>query len=108
MQTAVTQIKAWLETASKNVVIVIALLIFVFPLGGYLMWKGKHFSKNVRWIITGLLVLWSFVLLSPSDNGGTYIDPYGELGGSCSASFEQNGCTYFRDGNCNVIGQSCN
>lgn len=48
MQSALTQLKAWLDTASKNVAIVIALLIFVYPLGGYLMWKGEHFPKNVR------------------------------------------------------------
>ena len=99
----VAKIKSWLEKAAPNRTLVIVLLVLVYPLGAYLMWKGNHFSKNVRWIITGVLIVWTLMLFSPSENEATYE----ATGGSCSASFERNGCTYYRDSNCNVIAQSC-
>jgi hypothetical protein len=36
---------------------VIILLIFFFPVGLYLMWKNELWSKQTRWIVTGLLAL---------------------------------------------------
>lgn len=36
---------------------VIILLIFFFPVGLYLMWKNKLWTKRTRWIVTGVLAL---------------------------------------------------
>lgn len=39
---------------TKNVGI-LALLIFFFPIGLYLMWRYSKWPKNVKWIVTGVL-----------------------------------------------------
>lgn len=36
---------------------VIILLIFLFPVGLYLMWKNELWTKKTRWIVTGVLAL---------------------------------------------------
>ncbi len=36
---------------------VIPLLLLLFPVGVYAMWKGEHFPGWVRWTITAILVL---------------------------------------------------
>jgi len=36
---------------------VIALLILFFPAGLYLMWKDEHWTKQTRWIVTGVLAI---------------------------------------------------
>lgn len=36
---------------------VIILLIFFFPVGLYLMWKNELWTKQTRWIVTGVLAL---------------------------------------------------
>ena len=89
-----------LNNWSKSKNIVIATLIFVYPLGVYLMWKGEHFNKDLRWMISLILVIWTLYLGSNNSDG--VIEP-----SECSASFYQNGCTYYRDSNCQVISQSC-
>jgi hypothetical protein len=35
---------------------VVILLIFFFPVGLYLMWRNKTWSKRTRWIITGVII----------------------------------------------------
>lgn len=50
----------------------------------------------------------AFLLLAVNTGlGGGASDPYGDVGGSCAATFTQNGCTYFRDSDCNVIAKQC-
>jgi hypothetical protein len=93
-----------IDRCVNNRVVVIVLLILFFPLGLYCLWKGQHFSKTVRWIITALLGLWTFNLLSGDGGSGNYDD---DDYGSCSAVIESNGCTYYRDSDCNVISRSC-
>jgi hypothetical protein len=92
-----------IDSCVSNRVVVIVLLIFFFPLGLYCMWKGQHFSKTVRWVITALLGLWALSLLSGGDGSSYEDDEYG----SCAAVIESNGCTYYRDSDCNVISRSC-
>lgn len=90
-----------IDSCVSNRVVVIFLLIFFFPLGLYCLWKGQHFSKTVRWVITALLGLWTLSLLF-GGGGSSYDD-----NGSCAAVIESNGCTYYRDSDCNVISRSC-
>lgn len=44
---------------------VILLLIFFFPVGLYLMWKSGLWTKQTRWIISGVIVL---VLIANANN----------------------------------------
>ena len=44
---------------------VIILLIFFFPVGLYLMWKNELWTKQTRWIVTGVLAL---VVISNAGN----------------------------------------
>jgi len=90
-------IKKW----SKSRNIVIFTLIFVYPFGVYLMWKGEHFNRDLRWAITLVMVVWTLIL----GNSGQSDSNYDET--DCSATFTQNGCTYYRDSSCQVISQSC-
>ncbi len=93
-------ISALLKKWSENRNIVIGTLIFLYPLGVYLMWKGKHFNPDLRWMITGLLLLWTMYLGSGDTNNETGFS-------SCSETMYANGCTYYRDSGCNVIAKSC-
>ena len=94
------KIKKILKKWSKSRNIVIATLIFIYPLGVYLMWKGKHFNPDLRWMISLILIIWTLYL--GSSNSDTAIES-----SECSATFYQNGCTYYRDSSCQVISQSC-
>lgn len=38
---------------------VILLLLFVFPIGLFLMWKHQVWSKTTRWIISGVCILFA-------------------------------------------------
>lgn len=51
------QTKKWYKTTGGT----IALLIFFFPIGVYLMWKYTSWNKIVKWIITAIFV---FILLT--------------------------------------------
>ncbi|WP_268222150.1 hypothetical protein [Staphylococcus ureilyticus] len=42
---------------------VILMLIFIFPLGLFLMWYFKKWNKTTRWVVTAVVIL--FVLISP-------------------------------------------
>jgi len=93
------KIKKILKKWSKNKTIVIITLIFVYPFGVYLMWKGEHFNRDLRWMISLILVIWTLYL------GNKVPD---EIDSSdCSATFYQNGCTYYRDSSCRVVSQYC-
>jgi len=94
-------IKKILKKWSKSRNIVILTLIFVYPLGVYLMWKGEHFNKDLRWAITLVMVVWTLILGSSGSSDVDYD------GSDCSGSFTQNGCTYYRDSSCQVISKYC-
>ena len=84
----------------RNQYAVIALIIVVYPLGLYCMWKGGHFSKTVRWVVTIVWITWQLNLLMESSNQG-------DDGPYCSKTFQSGNCVYYRDDECNVIGRSC-
>ncbi len=42
---------------------VILMLIFIFPLGLFLMWYFKKWNNTIRWVVTAVVIL--FVLISP-------------------------------------------
>ncbi|MEY8600029.1 hypothetical protein [Staphylococcus shinii] len=42
---------------------VILMLIFIFPVGLFLMWYNKKWTKPVRWIVTGFIAL--AIVISP-------------------------------------------
>jgi len=98
------EFKKYLEMAASNRIIVILTLIFVYPVGALLMWKGQHFTKNIRWIVSGILVVWTMMLMSGSDSG--YQDPYGSSSG-CAEVIQSGSCTYYRDSSCQVIATEC-
>lgn len=41
----------------QNPIVVIALIIFLFPVGLYFMWKNELWSKRTRWIVTTIVAL---------------------------------------------------
>ena len=47
---------------------VIILLIFFFPAGLYLMWKNELWTKQTRWIITGIIAV--LILANAGKNNG--------------------------------------
>ncbi len=50
---------------------VIILLIFFFPVGLYLMWKNELWTKQTRWIVTGVLALVVIANAGKNENGGS-------------------------------------
>jgi len=87
------------EKCISNRVAVIGLLIVVFPVGLYCMWKGKLFSNKARWVITIFICWWAWNIFSDVSI------PVSDA--NCTAVYESGGCTYYRDSNCNVIGRQC-
>jgi len=53
--------KKWYQESSG----VILLLLLFFPVGLYLMWKYTKWSIKAKWIITGVLVLLTFIVGTP-------------------------------------------
>jgi hypothetical protein len=52
-------------------IFVIILLIVFFPLGLYLMWKNELWTKQTRWIVTGVLALVVIANAGKNKNGGS-------------------------------------
>jgi len=92
-------IKDLWEKCISNLVVVICLLIFIFPVGLYCMWKGEHFTTPVRWGVTVFMLWWAWNIMS--DN------PFLPPDRPCTAVFQSGGCTYYRDSSCNVISRDC-
>ncbi len=84
---------------SKRYIVIILLIVF-FPLGLYCMWKGEHFPKAARWVITVFMVWWGWNLLTDYESG--------DISSGCASVIESGGCTYYRDANCNIISKVCN
>lgn len=83
------------------------LLVIFCPVGLYGLWKNTLFSSKKKWVLTGLtLLLWSVYGGAGSSNGGGGGGGGGGEG-NCAATYYQNGCTYYRDSNCNVVAQDC-
>ena len=98
-----SDLQNYIKQASDQLWLVIVLLIVLPPVGIYLLWKGKHFDLKKRKIITGISVAWFLLYLIDASMAPSHQDGYG----SCSATFYENGCTYYRDDNCNVVAKSC-
>lgn len=49
---------------------VIIMLIFFFPLGLFLMWKFKDWTKGVKWIVTIVVVLVAILGFATDENDG--------------------------------------
>jgi hypothetical protein len=96
-------IRKHLQNISDQLWLVIVLLIVLPPVGIYLLWKGEHFVPKTRKIISLVAGLWFLLYLIDAALAPTGQDEYG----SCSATFYENGCTYYRDDNCNVVAKSC-
>lgn len=90
-------IKKW----SKSRKIVITTLIFVFPFGIYLMWKGQHFNKDLRWMLTLMPIISAVYIHHVMKDKPT------DTPKNCSTALIADGCTYLRDENCKVISSSC-
>ncbi|TVZ38932.1 hypothetical protein P886_3317 [Alteromonadaceae bacterium 2753L.S.0a.02] len=90
--------------SNRVAVIVALLLIFTWPLGLYGLWKGKHFTVSLRWVVTGLMVLraiYNFTTVTPQSSDPTYNYE------SCAATITEGNCTYYRDDDCNVVARLC-
>ena len=90
-------LKKW----SKSRKIVITTLVFVFPFGIYLMWKGQHFNKDLRWMLI-LMPIISAIYINQF-----ILDKTTETPKNCSSTIIADGCTYHRDENCKVVSSSC-
>lgn len=101
-------LKQYFNTAIRNQTLVIVLLVlgYVYPIGVYAMWKAKHFKPTTRWIVTVLMVCRFIVANIIFTGAPEYVDPYGSSS-DCTEVMESNGCTYYRDSNCNVIAKYC-
>lgn len=100
-------IKQYYESAIKNKIVVIVLLVlgYVYPLGVYAMWKGNHFKKTTRWIVTAVMIFRFIavnILLTPNQSTDSF-----NSSSDCTQVIEKNGCTYYRDSSCNVIARDC-
>ncbi|HUD44386.1 MAG TPA: hypothetical protein VMR41_02485 [Patescibacteria group bacterium] len=47
---------------------IIALLIFFFPVGLFLMWKYAHWNKAVKWVITAIFAIFVFASINSSNS----------------------------------------
>ena len=47
---------------------IIALLIFFFPVGLFLMWKYTDWKKPIKWIVTALILICAFIGIAFPDN----------------------------------------
>lgn len=71
---------------------VIILLIFLWPVGIYLMWKNEFWSKQTRWIVTGvfpLLFLAQFIIVSNDRSCGCSDQELTNLARSLNLTKEQ-------------------
>ena len=59
-----TKIKKYIKKLSKSRKAVILCLIFVYPFGVYLMWKGEHFNPDLRWFISSLFIIATLIVNS--------------------------------------------
>ena len=72
---------------SKSRKIVISTLIFVFPFGIYLMWKGQHFNKDLRWMLTLMPIISAMYMSHVIQNKPKSIPK------TCSSTIIADGCT---------------
>lgn len=79
-------------------------LLILMPAGLYLAWKDPSISKTTTYLFGGGAAIILVLLLSSPAQQRT--DSYAP-GSTCEAVQTQGDCTYYRDSDCNVIGQSC-
>lgn len=65
VETTMENKKKWYQ----KTLVILALLVFFFPIGLFLMWKYANWNKSTKWIITGIIA--SLIFLSASDNPKT-------------------------------------
>lgn len=89
----------------QNPTNIILLLIFFFPAGLYFMWKNELWSKQTRWIISGVIALFiianaNFNKVKSSNSAKTNISST-ELSSSISTKTFNSGYyyLYFKDDN---------
>jgi hypothetical protein len=96
-------LKRQIKKLSNNRKWVVFWLIFFYPFGVYLMWKGKQFNPDLRWMISFVWLL-AVLIFPKSQPEEVALD---SVNGGCSKTIVADGCTYYRDNNCKVISQSC-
>jgi len=101
--------KSWMITGGIVVVLLIlqgtliSLLVAFLgaPASVYLVWRDKSLSRvTLRNFAITAVVIAILALMSASTGGEGQ-------GGSCAEVETYGSCTYYRDSQCNVIGQSC-
>jgi hypothetical protein len=76
---------------------VIILLIFFFPAGLYLMWKSELWTKQTRWIVTGVIAV--LILANTGKNNKTLIGK--DANGFYEHAFRSGSGTIFGVTGCN-------
>lgn len=86
-------------------------LLILLPAGLYLAWKDPGISKTATYLFSGAaaLILINFISFTmqqaqQAQQGGDIYVP----GPTCEKVQTYGSCTYYRDSDCNVIGQMCN
>lgn len=79
-------------------------LLILMPAGLYLAWKDPGISKKTTYLFGGVAAFILIMFLSSAGPQGT--DGYAP-GSTCEAVQTYGDCTYYRDSDCNVIGQTC-
>lgn len=79
-------------------------LLILMPAGLYLAWKDPSISKTTTYLFGGgaAIILILFLSSSAQQSTGGYAP-----GSTCEAVQTYGECTYYRDSDCNVIGQTC-
>ena len=83
-------------------------LIYPFimlPAGLYLCWKDPAIAKKTTYAFAGAAVILILYSMSGTNQNGDIFAPVG--GETCAKTITQGSCTYYRDDDCNVIGQYC-
>ncbi len=95
----------WWDQMASQLWLVVTALILITPVGLFLLYRGRHFETRTRHIVALIAVVWMLMYSAYSVNSPETSEGYN--GSSCAATFEQNGCTYYRDDHCNVVARSC-
>ena len=79
-------------------------LLILTPAGLYLAWKDPGISKTTTSLFGGAaaFILIMFLSSAAQQNADSYAP-----GSTCEAVQTYGNCTYYRDSECNVIGQTC-
>lgn len=59
------------EVIKRDNALAIVLLFFFFPVGLYIMWKKTHWNKIIKWIITSVYALFTFIMIAGMSSPST-------------------------------------